>query len=122
VEVVPVSLRSALLLAFAFLLLGGVLGYRVLSLGVNPGLVPPASWKAERRGDWWVYTLTVGKWSTTFREQASEKTSPPRVAFLPVALPPRPLLLWAAGAGVLVGSGLTFLALALLARLPRKET
>jgi hypothetical protein len=114
--------RSALLLALALLLLGGVLGYRTLSLGATPGLVSPTSWKAERQGDWWVYTLTVGKWSTTFRERAPEKTSPPRVAFLPVALPPRPLLLWAAGAGALVGSGLTLLALALLARLSRKET
>lgn len=113
---------SALLLAFAFLLLGGVLGYRALSLGATPGLVAPASWKAERRGDWWVYTLTVGKWSTTFREQASEKASPPRVAFLPVALPPRPLLLWAAGAGALVGAGLTLLVLALLARSPGEDT
>lgn len=108
--------RSALLLALALLLLGGVLGYRALSLGATPGLVPPASWKAERQGDWWIYTVTVGEWSTTFRERASEEASPPRVAFLPVALPPRPLLLWAAGAGALVGAGLTLLVLVLLVR------
>jgi hypothetical protein len=122
VEVVPVSLRSAFLFAFVFLLLGGALGYRALSLGATPGLVPPASWRAEREGDWWVYTLTVGRWSTTFRERASEEASPPRVAFLPVALPPRSLLLWAAGAGALVGAGLTLLALALLARFSQEET
>jgi hypothetical protein len=114
--------RSALLLALALLLLGGVLGYRALSLGATPGLVPPASWKAERQGDWWVYTLTVGQWSATFRERASEEASPPRVAFLPVALPPRPLLLWAAGAGALVGAGLTLLVLVLLARSPGEGT
>jgi len=114
--------RSALLLAFTLLLLGGVLGYRALSLGATPGLVSPASWKAEREGDWWVYTLAVGQWSTTFRERASEKASPPRVAFLPVALPPRPLLLWMAGAGALVGAGLTLLVLVLLARSPGEDT
>ncbi len=79
--------------------------------------MPPASWKVERRGERWVYTLSVGRWTTTFSERASGEPAPPRVAFLPTALPPRSLLLQAAGAGVLVGVGLTLLGLVLLARL-----
>lgn len=109
------SLRF-LLLALLLLFLGGVLGYRALSQGASPGLVSPASWKVERRGEWWVYTLSVGRWTTTFSERASGEPTPPRVAFLPTALPPRSLLLQAAGAGAVVGVGLTLLGLALLVR------
>ncbi len=112
-------LRFPLLLALALLLLGGALGYWALSQGVSPGPAPSASWRVERRGEWWVYTLSAGGRTVTFRERALGETAPP-VVLLPVDSPSRPLLLQAAGAGALAGAGLALLALSLLGR-PRGE-